>query len=58
MKKAKSRIEFEEYLKEIYDKLAEVAIEHLQDIDFEKVWALIEKRIQTCKDRKAKRKNA
>ena len=55
MKKAKSRIEFEEYLKEIYDKLAEVAIEHLQDIDFEKVWALIEK---TCKDRKAKRKNA
>ena len=57
MKKAKSKIEFEELLKDLFEKLKEKLIDLIEDIDFDKVWDLIEKRIDKCRVRRAKRKD-
>jgi len=56
MKKAKSKIEFEELLKDLFEKLKEKSVDLIEDIDFDKVWDLIEKRIDKCRVRRAKRK--
>lgn len=56
MKKAKDNIEFEQYLKELFEKLKDKSIDLIEDIDFDKVWTLIEKRIDKCKERRIKRK--
>jgi hypothetical protein len=56
MKKAKNQIEFEELLKDLFDKLKEKSVDLIEDIDFDKVWSLIEKRIKKCKDRRNDRK--
>jgi hypothetical protein len=45
MKKAKNKIEFEELLKDLFEKLKEKSVDLIEDIDFDKVWDLIEKRI-------------
>lgn len=52
MKKAKNSIEFEQLLKELFEKLKDKSVDLIEDIDFDKVWNLIEKRITKCKDRK------
>ena len=57
MKKAKSKIEFEELLKDLFEKLKEKSVDLIDDIDFDKVWDLIEKRIDKCRVRRAKRKD-
>lgn len=57
MKKAKSEIEFEELLKDLFEKLKEKSVDLIEDIDFDKVWDLIEKRIDKCRVRRAKRKD-
>ena len=57
MKKAKSKIEFEELLKDLFEKLKEKSVDLIEDIDFDKVWDLIEKRIDKCRVRRAKRKD-
>ena len=57
MKKAKSKIEFEELLKDLFEKLKEKSVDLIEDIDFDKVWELIEKRIDKCRVRRAKRKD-
>ena len=56
MKKAKNKIEFEELLKDLFEKLKEKSVDLIEDIDFDKVWDLIEKRIDKCRVRRAKRK--
>jgi len=56
MKKAKSKIEFEELLKDLFEKLKEKSVDLIEDIDFDKVWDL-EKRIDKCRVRRAKRKD-
>ena len=56
MKKAKSEIEFEELLKDLFEKLKEKSVDLIEDIDFDKVWDLIEKRIDKCRTRRTKRK--
>ena len=56
MKKAKNQIEFDEFLKDLFDKLKEKSVDLIEDIDFDKVWSLIEKRITKCKDRRNDRK--
>jgi hypothetical protein len=57
MKKAKNKIEFEELLKDLFEKLKEKSVDLIEDIDFDKVWDLIEKRIDKCRVRRAKRKD-
>lgn len=56
MKKAKNEIEFEELLKDLFEKLKEKSVDLIEDIDFDKVWDLIEKRIDKCRTRRTKRK--
>ena len=57
MKKAKNSIEFEQLLKELFEKLKDKSVDLIEDIDFDKVWGLIEKRITKCKDRKNAKHN-
>ena len=45
MKKAKNKIEFEELLKKLLEKLKSEGEEFMQEIDFDKIWLLIEKRL-------------
>ena len=56
MRKAKNKIEFEELLKDLFEKLKEKSVDLIEDIDFDKVWDLIEKRIDKCRTRRTKRK--
>jgi hypothetical protein len=43
-------------LEKLFDKLKEKSVDLIEDIDFDKVWSLIEKRITKCKDRRNARK--
>ncbi len=56
MKKAKSKIEFEELLKDLFDKLKAKSLEFIEDIDFDKLENFMEKQIDKCRVRRAKRK--
>lgn len=60
MKKAKDLPELNSFFNElktkILTKLKEEAIDLVEDIDFDKIWVLIERRIDKCKERKAKRR--
>ena len=56
MKKAKSKIEFEELLKDLFEKLKAKSLEFIEDIDFDKLENFMEKQIEKCRVRRAKRK--
>ena len=60
MKKAKDLPELNSFFNElktkILTKLKEEAIDLVEDIDFDKIWVLIERRIDKCKERKTKRR--
>jgi hypothetical protein len=56
MKKAKDEIKFDEYWNELLERLKKEGKEFIHEIDFDKVWSLIEKRITKCKDRRNARK--
>ncbi len=60
MKKAKDLPELNSFFNElktkILTKLKEEAIDLVEDIDFDKIWLLIERRIDKCKERKTKRR--
>ena len=53
MRKAKNKIDFEEYSKDLFENFKAKAIEFIEDIDFDKIWLLIEKRLKKCRERKA-----
>lgn len=56
MKKAKTDIDFEEYSKDLFEKFKAKAIEFIEDIDFDKLEQFMEKQIDKCRVRRAKRK--
>jgi ssDNA-binding replication factor A large subunit len=53
MKKAKSEIEFNDLLEKLFDKLKAKSLEF---IDFDKLEQFMEKQIDKCRVRRAKRK--
>ena len=56
MKKAKTDIDFEEYSKDLFEKFKAKAIDFIDDIDFDKLENFMEKQIEKCRVRRAKRK--
>jgi len=56
MKKAKTDIDFEEYSKDLFEKFKAKAIDFIEDIDFDKLENFMEKQIDKCRVRRAKRK--
>lgn len=56
MKKAKRDIDFEEYSKDLFEKFKAKAIDFIEDIDFDKLEQFMEKQIDKCRVRRAKRK--
>ena len=56
MKKAKTDIDFEEYSKDLFEKFKAKAIDYIEDIDFDKLEQFMEKQIDKCRVRRAKRK--
>ena len=56
MKKAKTDIDFEEYSKDLFENFKAKAIEFIEDIDFDKLENFMEKQIDKCRVRRAKRK--
>ena len=56
MKKAKTDIDFEEYSKDLFEKLKAKSLEFIEDIDFDKLENFMEKQIDKCRVRRAKRK--
>jgi len=56
MKKAKTDIDFEEYSKDLFEKFKAKAIDFIEDIDFDKLEQFMEKQIDKCRIRRAKRK--
>ena len=56
MKKAKTDIDFEEYSKDLFEKFKAKAIDFIEDIDFDKLEQFMEKQIEKCRVRRAKRK--
>jgi len=56
MKKAKTDIDFEEYSKDLFEKFKSKAIDFIEDIDFDKLEQFMEKQIDKCRVRRAKRK--
>ena len=56
MKKAKTDIDFEEYSKDLFEKFKAKAIDFIEDIDFDKLENFMEKQIEKCRVRRAKRK--
>ena len=56
MKKAKTNIDFEEYSKDLFEKFKAKAIDFIEDIDFDKLEQFMEKQIDKCRVRRAKRK--
>ncbi|MBP9136760.1 MAG: hypothetical protein KBF31_07100 [Chitinophagales bacterium] len=56
MKKAKTDIDFEEYSKDLFEKFKAKAIDFIEDIDFDKLEQFMEKQIDKCRVRRAKRK--
>ena len=56
MKKAKTDIDFEEYSKDLFEKFKAKAIDFIEDIDFDKLESFMEKQIEKCRVRRAKRK--
>lgn len=60
MKKAKDIPELNSFFNElktkILTKIKEESVDLVEDIDFDKIWLLIERRIDKCKERKAKRR--
>ena len=56
MRKAKTDIDFEEYSKDLFEKFKAKAIDFIEDIDFDKLEQFMEKQIDKCRVRRAKRK--
>ena len=56
MRKAKTDIDFEEYSKDLFEKVKAKAIDFIEDIDFDKLEQFMEKQIDKCRVRRAKRK--
>ncbi len=56
MKKAKTDIDFETFSKDLFEKFKLKAIDFIEDIDFDKLEQFMEKQIDKCRVRRAKRK--
>ena len=56
MKKAETNVDFETFAKELFEKFKLKAIEFIEDIDFDKLENFMEKQIDKCRVRRAKRK--
>ena len=57
MKKAITDIDFETFAKELFEKFKLKAIDFIEDIDFDKLENFMEKQIEKCRVRRAKRKS-
>ena len=56
MRKPKNEIELNDLLKDLFDKLKAKSLEFIYDIDFDKLEQFMEKQIEKCRIRRAKRK--
>ena len=56
MKKAETNVDFETFAKELFEKFKLKAIDFIEDIDFDKLEQFMEKQIDKCRVRRAKRK--
>ena len=56
MKKAETNVDFETFAKELFEKFKLKAIDFIEDIDFDKLENFMEKQIDKCRVRRAKRK--
>ena len=56
MKKAITDIDFETFSKDLFEKFKLKAIDFIEDIDFDKLEQFMEKQIDKCRVRRAKRK--
>ena len=56
MKKAETNVDFETFAKELFEKFKLKAIDFIEDIDFDKLENFMEKQIEKCRVRRAKRK--
>lgn len=56
MRKPKNEIELNDFLKDLFDKLKAKSLEFIYDIDFDKLEKFMEKQIEKCRIRRAKRK--
>lgn len=56
MRKPKNEIELNDFLKDLFDKLKAKSLEFIYDIDFDKLEQFMEKQIEKCRIRRAKRK--
>lgn len=57
MKKAITDIDFETFSKDLFEKFKLKAIDFIEDIDFDKLENFMEKQIEKCRVRRAKRKS-
>lgn len=57
MKKAITDIDFETFSKDLFEKFKLKAIDFIEDIDFDKLESFMEKQIDKCRVRRAKRKS-
>lgn len=57
MKKAVTKIDFDTFAKDLFDKFKLKAIDFIEDIDFDKLENFMEKQIDKCKVRREKRKS-
>ena len=57
MKKAETNVDFETFAKELFEKFKLKAIDFIEDIDFDKLEQFMEKQIEKCRVRRAKRKS-
>jgi hypothetical protein len=57
MKKAETNVDFETFAKELFEKFKLKAIDFIEDIDFDKLENFMEKQIEKCRVRRAKRKS-
>ena len=57
MKKAETNVDFETFAKELFEKFKLKAIDFIEDIDFDKLEQFMEKQIDKCRVRRAKRKS-
>lgn len=56
MRKPKNEIELNDFLKDLFDKLKAKSLEFIYDVDFDKLEKFMEKQIEKCRIRRAKRK--
>ena len=57
MKKAETNVDFETFSKDLFEKFKLKAIDFIEDIDFDKLENFMEKQIEKCRVRRAKRKS-